>query len=67
MAAGLHIAEEEALVHLLEGCYLIHGTAGLGIDRGHGQHAANLEVRVDLMAFDNGLGRSQELVMGDLE
>ena len=56
MAAGLNIAEEEALFHLFEGCNLVAGTAGFRIYRAHGQHAANLEVRINLVAFDNGFG-----------
>ena len=67
MAAGLYIAEEEALFHLLEGSQLVTGTAGFRIYRAHGEHAANLEIRINLVAFDNGLGRSEEFVMCDLE
>ena len=53
---SLNIAEEEALFHLLEGGNLVAGTAGFRIYRAHGQHAANLEVRIDFVAFDNGFG-----------
>ena len=67
VAACLNIAEEEALFHLFEGSQLVAGTAGFRIYRAHGQHAANLEVRIDLVAFDNGFGRSEEFMVCDLE
>lgn len=66
MAAGLDITKEEAAIHFFEGSQLVAGAAGLRVDRSHSQHAANLEVRVDFMSFDDCFGGSEELMMGNL-
>ena len=66
MAAALDVREIEGLIHFLERCNLIHRLARLRIDRRHRHHAADLEVRVDLVALDDGFCRSEELMVGDL-
>ncbi len=66
MAAHLHVAEEERFVHLFERGDLVAGVAGLGIHRRHGEHAADLEIRIDLVALDDGFRRGEEFMMCDL-
>ena len=56
MSTSLYVTKEEAAVHFLEGGELVARTAGFRVDRCHGQHAANLEVRVDLVSFDDSFG-----------
>ena len=64
--ACLHIAEEEGLVHFLERRDLVHRAAGLGIGRGHGEHAANLEIGVDLVSLDDRLRGGHEFMVRHL-
>ena len=66
VAAHLHVAEEERFVHLFERGDLVARIAGFGVHRRHGEHAADLEIRVDLVPFDDGFRRGEEFVMRDL-
>ena len=66
VAAALDIGESERPVHLLERRDLVERPARGRVDRRHRKHAADLEIRIDLVTEHDGLGRGDELMVRDL-
>ena len=66
LAVHVHVAEQVALAHLLLGEHDVVRAASLRIDRHEGEHAADLEVRVDLASALDRDGRGDELVVNRL-
>ena len=66
VAAAVHVAEVEPLVHGFQCHHHVVRVAGVGIVGHEGAHAADLEIRVDLVAFRHHHGRSHQLVVHHL-
>ena len=66
MPPALDIAEEPPVMHLLNGQNHVGRTAGVGVNGYHGDHIADLEIGVDLMADLYGPGACYQLVMAAL-
>ncbi|CAH0322832.1 hypothetical protein SRABI106_04440 [Rahnella aquatilis] len=62
----MDVAEQEAFVHCFNGIHHVVRMAGERIERHHGDHAANLKIRVDVMAKFHHFSAGHELMMQHL-